>query len=101
MVKHVIIWTLKDNFSEKEKAEIKAEIKEGLEGLKGKIPGLMGIKVFTDGLSSSNGDLMLDSMFEDRAALSGYAIHPEHVAVADNKVRPYTKIRSCFDYEVK
>ena len=44
---------------------------------------------------------MLDSMFEDRAALSGYAIHPEHVAVADNKVRPYTKIRSCFDYEVK
>jgi len=101
MVKHVIIWTLKENFTEKEKESIKGEIKEGLEGLKGKIPGLMGIKVFTDGLSSSNGDLMLDSMFEDRAALSGYAIHPEHVAVADNKVRPYTKIRSCFDYEVK
>lgn len=101
MVKHVIIWTLKDNFSEKEKQEIKASIKEGLEDLKGKIPGLLGIKVYTDGLSSSNGDLMLDSMFEDRAALSVYASHPEHVAVADNKVRPYTKIRSCFDYEVK
>ena len=100
MVKHVIIWTLKVNFSEKEKQEIKASIKEGLEGLKGKIPGLLGIKVYTDGLSSSNGDLMLDSMFEDRAALSGYAIHPEHVAVADGAVRPNTKLRVCMDYIV-
>ena len=33
-------------------------------------------------------------------ALKNYAIHPEHVAVADSKVRPYTKIRSCLDYEV-
>ena len=32
MVKHVILWTLKDEFSEDEKKEIKKGIKEGLEG---------------------------------------------------------------------
>ena len=38
MVKHVILWTLKDEFSEDEKANVKAGIKEGLESRKGKIP---------------------------------------------------------------
>lgn len=98
MVKHVILWNLKDDYSAEEKAEIKAGIKEGLEGLKGKIPGLVEIKVNIDGLASSNADLMLDSTFENEEALKGYAVHPEHVAVADGKVRPYTALRSCLDY---
>ena len=100
MVKHVIVWTLKDELSEDEKIQVKKNIKEGLEGLKGKIPGLTDIRVYIDGLGSSNTDLMLDSTFEDEASLQGYAVHPDHVAVATNQVRPYTKIRSCFDYEV-
>ena len=97
MVKHVIVWTLKDEYSAEEKADIKKGIKNGLEGLKGKVPGLLEIKVYTEGLASSNGDLMLDSTLTDEAALKGYAVHPDHVAVADNKVRPFVKQRSCFD----
>lgn len=100
MVKHVILWQLKDDYSEKEKAGIKQEIKTGLEGLKGKIPGLIDIHVQAEGLPSSNADLMLDSAFEDEAALKGYAVHPEHVKVADGKVRPHTKTRICLDFEV-
>jgi len=99
MVKHVILWTLKDEYSADEKASIKQGIKEGLEGLKGRIPGILDIKVITEGLSSSNADLMLDSTFESEEALKGYSVHPEHVAVADSKVRPYAKIRSCLDFE--
>lgn len=99
MVKHIIIWTLKDDISDEEKAQAKQNIKAGLEGLQGKIPGMIEIKVNIDGLSSSNTDLMLDSTFEDAAALAGYAVHPAHVDVATNIVRPYSKIRSCFDYE--
>lgn len=38
MVKHVILWTLKDELSTEEKVNIKKDIKEGLEGLKGKVP---------------------------------------------------------------
>ena len=99
MVKHVILWNLKDEYSEEEKTQIKAGIKEGLEGLKGQIPGLIDIKVNTNPLPSSNCDVMLDSTFEDEASLKNYATHPEHVAVADGAVRPYTKSRVCIDFE--
>ena len=100
MVKHIILWTLKDELSAEEKEQVKLGIKEGLEGLVGKIPGMIDIKVNINGLASSNADLMLDSTFESEEALKGYAVHPEHVAVADGKVRPYTKIRSCLDFEI-
>lgn len=100
MVKHMIIWTLKEDLSAEEKTAVKAGIKEGLEGLAGKIPGLVEIKVQIDGLASSNADVMLDSTFESEEALKAYATHPEHVAVADGKVRPYTQTRSCIDYIV-
>ena len=100
MVKHIILWQLKDELSAEEKVEVKKGIKEGLESLAGKIPGLVEIKVQTEGLASSNVEVMLDSTFEDESVLKGYAIHPEHVAVADGKVRPYTKTRMCLDYEV-
>ena len=99
MVKHIILWQLKDEFTAEEKENIKAGIKSGLEGLQGKIPGLLDIHVQTDSLPSSNADVMLDSSFEDEASLKAYAVHPAHVEVADTKVRPYTKSRSCLDFE--
>lgn len=100
MVRHIILWTLREDLSAEEKTAVKAGIKAGLEGLAGRIPGLLEIRVYTEGLPSSNVDLMLDSAFVDETALKGYAVHPEHVAVADGKVRPYTAVRSCMDFEV-
>ena len=97
MVKHVILWKLKDDLADK--ASVKAGIKAGLEGLKGVVPGLIDIRVITDGLASSNADVMLDSTLADEAALKAYAVHPAHVAVADSKVRPYTQVRMCLDFE--
>lgn len=100
MVKHVILWTLKDAYSEEEKAEIKKNIKEGLEGLKGNIEGIVDIKVQTEGLSTSNVDLMLDSSFESEEALKFYANHPSHVKVAEELVKPFASGRFCLDYKV-
>lgn len=99
MVKHIILWNIKDEYQGEELLNIKKGIKEGLEGLAGKIPGMIDIKVNIEGLDSSTADLMLDSSFESVEALKGYAVHPEHVAVADGKVRPYTSLRSCLDFE--
>lgn len=99
MVRHVILWQLKDEFSEEEKKVIKAEAKAALEGLKGVVPGLTEICVHTEGLASSNADMMLDSVLESEEALKGYAVHPAHVAVANGKVRPFTKARFCLDFE--
>lgn len=100
MVRHVIVWTLKDEYTDAQKADIKAGIKEGLEGLKGKVPGIVEIHVNTDKLPSSSGDVMLDSVFESPEALKNYSSHPAHVEVANGKVRPFVKIRSSFDYEI-
>lgn len=99
MVKHVILWVLKEEYTDEEKEKIKQEIKEGLEGLAGQIPGLVDISVITDPLPSSNCDLMLDSTFEDEKSLARYAAHPLHVAVATGKVRPYVATRKCMDYQ--
>ncbi len=95
MVKHIILWKLK---SEHNTDEVKNGIKQGLEGLKGKISGLLEIKVQIKKLESSNADVMLYSVFEDEKALKGYAVHPEHVKVADTLVRPFTELRSCIDF---
>ena len=100
MVKHIIIWTLKSDYSEAQKDAIKANIKKNLEALNGKIEGLTDIKVQIERLPSSNGDLMLDSTFESYDALKVYAAHPEHLKVADNYVRPFTAVRSCIDFEI-
>lgn len=98
MVKHIILWKLKDEFNTD---EVKSGIKNSLEGLLGVVPGLLEIKVETESLPSSNVDVMLYSVLESEDALSGYAVHPEHVRVANTFVRPYTETRACFDYQVK
>ena len=95
MVKHIILWKLKEEHNNE---DVKRGIKEGLEGLLGVIPGLIEIKVQTEKLASSNADVMLYSIFESEDSLRGYAVHPEHVKVADTKVRPFNETRSCIDF---
>ena len=101
MVKHIILWKLRSELSAEEKQTRAEAIKQGLEGLKGQVPGLLDIHVQISGvLSSSNADIMLDSTLESAEALKGYAVHPAHVAVANGVVRPYTEVRTCLDFEV-
>lgn len=99
MVKHIILWKIKEDTSEEEKKRIKANVKKGLEGLQGQIPGLVSIHVQTESLESSTADLMLDSCFESAEALKGYAVHLAHVAVADSAVRPNMEVRMYLDFE--
>lgn len=101
MVKHIILWKLKDEYTSDQKSEIKKNIQSNLESLAGRIPGLLDIRVYTNALPSSNVDLMLDSTFLDADALATYSTHPAHVAVADTYVRPYTAVRSCLDFEME
>lgn len=100
MVKHIILWKLKEELSAEEKKQILADMKTNLEGLVGKVPGLIRMNIVIDPLTSSNAEVMLDSDLESEDALKGYAIHPEHVHVANTYVRPYTEVRMCMDYNV-
>ena len=99
MVRHVIIWDLKDELTAEQKREAAAKIKSGLEALKGVVEGLKEIQVVTEILDTSNGSLMLNSVFEDEKALAYYADHPEHVKVK-NYVATVVKSRKCVDYKI-
>jgi len=101
MIKHIILWRLRSELSADEKREKALAIKQGLEGLKGQVPGLVDIHVQIDGrLASSTADIMLDSTLESAEALKGYSAHPAHLAVANGVVRPNTELRTCLDYEI-
>lgn len=100
MVKHVILWKFKEDIPDSDKPAKAMDIKKGLEGLMGKIDGMTEVLVRVDKLPSSNADVMLDSTFVSVEALKAYQVNPEHVAVADNYVRPFMQTRLCMDYEV-
>lgn len=99
MIKHVILWKIKDEYDASKKEEIRKGVKASLEALQGKIDGLVEIKVQAEMLPTSNADVMLDSTFESVEALKGYATHKDHVKAADEFVRPYMEVRLCMDYE--
>lgn len=99
MVRHLILWKLKESLTTDEKSQVLSDMKEQLEGLVGKVPGLVSLKVVINGMASSNADVMLDSVLENVDALNGYQKHPDHVEVANTYVRPFTEVRMCLDYE--
>ena len=99
MVKHMIIWKLKDEIENKQ--QVALSIKNALEGLNGKIEGLVEMKILTDKFTSSAGDVMMDSTFADQEALNYYQNHPLHKEIANNLVRPSVQTRLSFDYQEK
>ena len=97
MIKHIILWKLKSDMTDAEKANARAEAKRRLESLDGKIPGLLSIKVVTDRLPTSTADMMLESVFDDADALAGYQKNPLHLEAA-GFVRSVVETRLCLDF---
>jgi hypothetical protein len=96
MVKHIVIWILK----EKNREENALKIKETLEALNGQIPGLLHLEVgFDFSKKESSGDIVLYSEFDSKESLDAYIIHPKHVVVAP-LVRGSTSDRRMVDYEL-
>ncbi len=96
MVKHIILWKLKEEYNNN---EIKEDMKKSLEALVGVVPGLLEMNIQTEKLPSSSADVMLYSVLESAEALAVYAKHPEHVTVANTKVRPFVETRLALDFE--
>lgn len=99
MVRHLILWKLKESLTADEKSAVLLNMKENLEGLVGVVPGLVSLKIIINEMESSNADVMLDSVLESEEALKEYQGHPTHVEVANTYVRPYTEVRMCLDYK--
>lgn len=98
MVHHIVMWKFKEEIPEEKRPEIKAAMKENLNSLVGKVPGLVEMNFVEQPLSSSTHDVALVSVLERAEDIAVYANHPAHVAVADTYVRPFVTERACLDY---
>lgn len=92
MLKHIVLWTMKPETT----AEQKAEMKDRLEALAGKIPELLKIQV---GIDAGSGTMSLDSEFTTKEALEAYQAHPAHQDVVAF-VKPLVAARAVCDYTV-
>lgn len=101
MIKHIVIWKLKENAAGAGIEENKAKFKQMLLALKGTVPSLVDAEVGlkTDLAPQNNDDVVLVSTFKTWADLDAYQIHPEHQKVVAFAKEVVEK-RSALDYEV-
>lgn len=99
MIKHIVIWRLRDRDDAAARNAAAQRARELLESMRGRIPGLLKIEVginFLDDASAS--DVALYTEFADRAALDVYQGHPVHEAVKP-AIRDLVAERRVVDYE--
>jgi hypothetical protein len=98
MIKHIVMWKLKDEAHGNNKATNAGLVKEKLEALSGKIDGLLKIEVGIDFLGGGNFDVVLYSELSSKEALDIYQNHPLHQAVLPF-IREAVMDRKAVDYE--
>ena len=92
MVKHVVMWTLKD----KSKAEF---LKNEIDGMKGKIPSLVDVESGVNyNESDAAFDLVLISIHRSKEELDAYQVDPIHQAFAQ-LLKPEVISRHVVDFE--
>lgn len=100
MIKHIVMWTLKDSALGADKAANARKMKEQLEALPGRIPGLLSLEVGIDVFAANPAcEVVLYSTFATRADLDVYQGHPEHLKVVEF-VKQVVASRGVLDYEV-
>lgn len=100
MVRHIVMFKLKEFASPAEKQAKLDEIKTRLEALIDKIDVLRKIEVKFNCNPEESWDLILITELDSLADVSTYANHPEHVAVAKGIIGPIKADRACVDYEM-
>ncbi|MDD6490521.1 MAG: Dabb family protein [Clostridia bacterium] len=76
MVKHIVLWKIKDDENKQKNIDRMIEM---LTALVGKIDGLVGIEMGYNFDVSSEYDVVLYATFKNAVALKYYQNHPEHV----------------------
>ena len=100
MIKHIVMWKLKDSARGNSKDQNALELKSVLEDLKNKISVIKQIEVGINfNKSSAAYDVVLYSEFDSQQDLQAYQKHPDHVKVVDfvNEIRDD---RAVVDYQI-
>lgn len=98
MIQHLVMWSFREDLNEAAKAEAVEKMKRELEALVGVVPGLISAQVLTEVLPSSTCEIALLTTLESEEALKAYAVHPEHLKVADF-IKAVTCSRAALDYK--
>lgn len=100
MIKHIVMWKLKDFAEGADKAANAKKMKQQLDACAKLAPGTLKFEVALaqPGLEATY-DVVLYSEFADKAALDAYADHPDHVALKPF-IGAVRESRQCMDYEV-
>ena len=96
MVKHIVLWKLKESQS-RNAAGVAASLRSRFKSLLGVVDGLTAIEV---GVNSKDGDydLCLSADFSNKEAEAAYQQHPEHLKIKE-LVHSVVCARTAFDYE--
>ncbi len=98
-IKHIVSFNFKENIENLNDSKIVIEIKNGLENLVGKIPGLIHLEVGIDiNRSERAADMILYSILKDKESLEIYRTHSEHVKILNIVKQNCHEIR-VVDYE--
>ena len=100
MIKHLVMWRLKENALGNTKPQNALLIKQQVESLMGKIDGLLKIEIgmdFSD--TASSADIALYSEFAGREQLDLYQKHPDHLAIV-SLINETCEDRRIVDYEI-
>ncbi len=98
MIKHIVLFKMRDDISADVKSKELKEIKAGLEALVGVVPTLRTMEVGLNCNPAEKFDLALISTFDNLADLNAYAVHPEHLAVG-KRIKAMLDVRACNDFE--
>jgi len=99
MIKHVVMWKLKDQAEGADKAANVRKMTAMLKSCAGIVPGMLKLEVALPqtGLEATC-DIMLYTEFDSKAALDAYQYHPTHVAIKPF-IGAIRESRECMDYE--
>lgn len=99
MIKHIVMWRLKDSAAGASREENAKKLKQSLEDLKDKIGDIKALEVGINfNASPAAFDVVLYSEFADRDGLDSYQNHPEHLKIVDF-VGEIRTDRAVVDYE--
>jgi quinol monooxygenase YgiN len=100
MIRHIVMWKLKDDAGVAARSQNARRVKEWLEACADIVPGILRFEAVLaqDGWESTC-DVMLYAEFASRAALEAYNAHPQH-QLLKARVAPLRDVRHCFDHEL-
>jgi len=100
VIRHIVMWKLKPGANEAQTQAQREEVVALLNSVKQCVPGIIEFEIGTaqPGLEA-DADVILNSLFEDKATMQAYHVHPDHQAIL-GRMKELRETRHCMDYVV-